>query len=218
MSIDLALWYEGAPVSHREAAAKYALLQRNEDAGLDEHPSLSVVYTELVARYPVADVGHGPKVWSAEPKIKANALRLSIVLSAIAQVECFVHELAEREGLVCFDPQERHLRLPSGMRLLQMSGGAVDASVEPDVERVAQAVVQTASARSHLILEKGTERYVQMSPALHNQFGVEYRDGGPDHHFRYETGDLSEVKDIFDRYARGDNSWRDRYSWAPFEL
>jgi hypothetical protein len=69
-----------------------------------------------------------------------------------------------------------------------------------------------------LVLEKGTERYVQVSPALHGAFGAEYRDGGPDRHFRYETAELSEVIDVFDSYARGDDGWLHRYDWKFFEL
>jgi hypothetical protein len=104
------------------------------------------------------------------------------------------------------------------MTLLQMFGGAVEAVTEPDPERVVQAVVQTVTARSHLVLQKGTQRYVQVSPALHGAFGVEYRDGGPDRHFRYETAKLSEVMNVFDSYARSDDDWRHRYDWELFQL
>jgi len=222
MSFDLAVWYEGTPVSHGDAAAKYELLHRNVDVGLAEHPGLAALYADLVARYPTrgcaSDVDHDQVIWSAESKIVAHAVRLSIAVAAVALVHPVVEELAEREGLACFDPQQSRVRLPSAMRLLQMYGGLVQAVTEPNVQRVAQAVVQTAHARSHLVLEKGTERYVQVSPALHGTFGVEYREGGPERHFRFETGDLSEVKDIFESYTRGDDGWRHQHGWTRFQL
>jgi hypothetical protein len=213
VSIDLAVWYEPSPVSHGKATAKYATLLRNED-GLVDHPGLAAVYTALVTRFPRDD----RTIWSAEPRIAANAIRLSIAHRAFTRVRPVVEELAEREGLVCFDPERSLVRLPSAMRLLQLSGGVVEAVTEPTLEQVAEAVVQTVNAPSFLILEQGTERYVQMSPALHGTFGVEYRDGGSDRHFLYETGDRSQVKDIFESYARGDDDWRHRYRWEPFQL
>ena len=221
MGFDLALWYEASPISHREATEKYGILLRNEDVGLAEYPGLAVIYADLTTRYPapnsVVDMDHSETIWSAEPRIVANAVRLSIAIPAVARVSRDVQELAEREGVVCFDPQRGRVRLPSAMRLLQLYGGVVEAVTEPSLELVAQAVAQTASARSHLVLERGTELYVQVGPALHGTFGVEYRDGGPERHFRYETSDLSEVRNIFDSYARGAEGWR-QYGWDRLQL
>lgn len=222
MSFDLAVWYEDAPLSHQEAAAKYEALSRNEDIGLAEHRGLAAIHEDLVARYSMrdssADVDRHQTIWSAAPKIVANAVRLSIVMSAATAVGPIVRGLAEREGLVYFDPQRGRARLPSTMSLLQLYGGVFEATTKPDSERVAQAVVKTVNARSHLVLEKGTERYVQVSSALHGALGVEYRDGGPEHHFRYETTDISEVQDIFDSYLHDDDGWRSRYDWEQFRF
>jgi hypothetical protein len=45
------------------------------------------------------------------------------------------------------------------------------------------------------------------------QFAVEYRDGGPERHFRHVTASLGVVKSVFLGFAGSDDGWYDRLTW-----
>lgn len=131
----------------------------------------------------------------------ASVVRPSIHDVAVTVVHPAVEELAEREGLVCFDPQRSWVRLPSAMDLMQMYGGAVAPVTTPDLETIAQAVATTAENIATSSLKR--ERNAMSSSAKP---------------FAVPSGNLPEVADIFVSYARGNEEWRHSYAWERFQL
>ncbi|MGW7491468.1 DUF6891 domain-containing protein [Streptomyces sp. NPDC054786] len=49
-------------------------------------------------------------------------------------------------------------------------------------------------------------------------FTVEYRDGGPERHFRAESGDAERVVAVFLDWARGGEAWRTALDWQGADL
>ncbi|UQA95865.1 DUF6891 domain-containing protein [Streptomyces halobius] len=62
------------------------------------------------------------------------------------------------------------------------------------------------------------QRFVQTWREGARPFAVEYRDGGPDQHFRAETTDTGRVVAAFLDWARGVETWRTALDWQPADL
>ncbi|MFI9049617.1 DUF6891 domain-containing protein [Streptomyces sp. NPDC053427] len=62
------------------------------------------------------------------------------------------------------------------------------------------------------------EEFVQTLREGDGPFAVEYRDGGPDRHFRAESADAEQVIALMVDWARGGESWRTALEWAPADL
>ncbi|MFF2810446.1 DUF6891 domain-containing protein [Streptomyces sp. NPDC058000] len=72
------------------------------------------------------------------------------------------------------------------------------------------AVVERIPGADHVFLQTWREG--------DGPFAVEYRDGGPDRHFRAECADADAVTDVFLAWARGPESWRTALDWRPADL
>jgi hypothetical protein len=223
VSFDLAVWYEPAPITTARAAAVYELLCDGHDPGLTENGGLAAFYEDLIARFPLLsglsddEVDHA--AWSMDPTITANAVVLSLSWQTAGTAQLDVRDLADRHGLVCYDPQREWISLPTAMGAMRLHGGVCEMVLDPTPELIADAVERAAHERSHLVLERGPQLYVQVyvsSVTGSAHYGMEYRDGSPDRHMQYEAPDLDAVHDVFDGYARGDDEWRRRYDWRPW--
>ena len=121
MSYDLAVWDGAAPSTHQEAARVFEGLYREY---LDtEHltpptTAITALLDELLARWPDADAGgsrHSP--WSWGPMVRNASgpiLYFGVVETspALADVRTCVDALAERHGLVSYDPQSERVTVP----------------------------------------------------------------------------------------------------------
>src|SRR5262245_34241187 len=106
MSVDLAVWYEPAAVTDEQAAAKFERLRQGEDAGLIGHRNLATFFLDLVSQFPASDA------WSEHPELEDNGLLLSLSRASASEVAPKIRYMAERYGLVSYDPHAGQVQLP----------------------------------------------------------------------------------------------------------
>ena len=86
----------------------------------------------------------------------------------------------------------------------------------PDAATIARVLASLDGDRHVLVtLGRSEQTYVQASGSARTGLALEYQEGSLDQHYRSgaETLPLETVTDIFQRYARDDESWRHRVPW-----
>jgi hypothetical protein len=87
---------------------------------------------------------------------------------------------------------------------------------DPDAETIA-AVLASLDGERHVLATLGRSdlTYVQVSGAVKTGFAVEYQEGSLDRHYksRAATLPLEAVTVVFQKYARGDEGWRQGIDW-----
>ncbi|MDT7796572.1 MAG: hypothetical protein QOI78_5 [Actinomycetota bacterium] len=108
MSFDLAVWRESTTAE--EAPRKYAELMALESPVLQRHPRAVTFHRELTARYPeLADVPADELdscPWSTNLTVAGDGVVMSMSWSCSDAVVEYIQELAQRHGLVLYDPQD----------------------------------------------------------------------------------------------------------------
>lgn len=106
MSYDLGVFYTERAHSNEDAGERYVALcsEENKEPWVEPSPRVAAFYQELVARFP--DDGGERDPWSAGPLDRsAGHVIMSMPFGKADEIEPFVTELAEKHGLVCFNPQ-----------------------------------------------------------------------------------------------------------------
>jgi hypothetical protein len=88
---------------------------------------------------------------------------------------------------------------------------------DPDAAAVEDVLRTLSEDDWFAVLDRGEEHYVQV-PARPAPYLLEHRDGSADRHVGTEVTDLDDVVAAFVAFARGDGTWRGRFSWRPVEL
>lgn len=230
VSFDLAVWFEAASSLTPEAAEeKYARLCDEDLAGVVPSDRVSAFYRALTATYPEIDtvpdedIDAGP--WTAALDVSPGHVIMSITWSRAEEVGSAVRKLAREHGLVCFDPQDRVVHAPGAESPRRLHWQCCDgtAVIRPDVASIEHELDRLSERNWYAVLEDDDERYVQVGLGRNagvsdGQFAVEYRDGGPERHFRHVTTSLDVVKSVFLGFAGNDDGWRDRLVWQRVQL
>ncbi len=122
MSFDLGVWYSTAPLSADDAAERHAALCEAEDLEslIEPHPSVRAFLDDLTSRYPslddVSDDDLENCPWSCSFDESAGHCLLAMAFSRVDDVALVVMELAQKHGLVCYDPQSDTVHLPRQLR------------------------------------------------------------------------------------------------------
>jgi hypothetical protein len=135
MSFDLAVWDGPVPSTHEEAARVFEGLYRqylDTERPVVPTPAIVAALGELLARWPDGDAAgeRASAPWSWGP-MALNAsgplLYFGIDLPRCDRLDvpAFVTELAERHGLIYYDPQSEQVRVPGGVRHGSQSGPVV---------------------------------------------------------------------------------------------
>ncbi len=106
VSYDLGVFYSERPHSDEDAGERYVALcsEENKEPWVEPSPRVAAFYQELIARFP--DDGGERDPWSAGPLDRsAGHVIMSMPFGMADKIERFVIELAEKHGLVCFNPQ-----------------------------------------------------------------------------------------------------------------
>ncbi len=130
MSFDLGVWYSSQPLTAAEAEERYSALHGNENgngngmgnangqAAMDER--LTRFVDELTSRYPqiddVADDEIDACPWTLTFEFSPTHVRMPVMWARAEEIAPVVMEIADRHGLVCYDPQSRKIHLPPGLR------------------------------------------------------------------------------------------------------
>jgi hypothetical protein len=117
MSFDLGIWHSERALSVEEAGELYVKLCEQEWIPIADSPAIEAFYQELCGAYPEIDTLPEDQVDDCPWSCAHDRSGLHVIVSMswgertnpVAQ--CVV-ELAERHGLVCYDPQGPDVYLP----------------------------------------------------------------------------------------------------------
>lgn len=106
MSVDLGVFHTRRAHSDEDAGERYLALCGEDDPGawIEPDPCIDAFYDELTGIFP--DDGTAADPWSASPLDRSGGhVIMNMPASKAREIEPVVRELAEKHGLVCFDPQ-----------------------------------------------------------------------------------------------------------------
>ncbi|WP_255953102.1 hypothetical protein [Streptomyces odontomachi] len=116
MSYDLAVWQGNVPSSNREAVKMHEDLYRKYLDDGEVCPTVSAI-AELLAilsdRWPDRDAGEDTP-WASTPLSGGASgpyVYITLAWSGADVASAYIAQVANRLGLVCFDPQLKALRL-----------------------------------------------------------------------------------------------------------
>jgi hypothetical protein len=111
MSYDLAVWEGARPKSAREAKLHFEALASAHDRAAPS-PAIARYVKALLARWPDIDEDD-ESPWSDAPLMnnaRGSMIYFGMVYSRAGEASAFAADLAQKHGLVCFDPQTEELR------------------------------------------------------------------------------------------------------------
>ncbi|NEW72609.1 hypothetical protein [Streptomyces rhizosphaericus] len=115
MSYDLAVWHGDMPSDDREAARVHNRLYDEYLDGDELFPVASAIADFLAAlteRWPDRDTGDDTP-WASTPLSEGASgpyVYITLAWSSADTASAYVAQIANRSGLVCFDPQMKALR------------------------------------------------------------------------------------------------------------
>ena len=117
MNFQLGVWYSNRALSVEEAADMYNMLFERELRPTEQFPNVYAFYNELTSRYPdIADLSEDDielSPWSCSHERSGAHVLVGLMADKAAQVAAEVLELAQKHGLVCFDPKNQVVHLPN---------------------------------------------------------------------------------------------------------
>lgn len=132
MSFDLGVFFTEKPHSDDDARDRYVACCEEDDLSpwVVPNPKVAAFLKDLTARYP--DIKDMPEQnvdacpWAASLDVSRGHVLMPMVHSWAERMYPFILGLAEKHGLVCFDPQE-------GMIVAAPPGIHVEETAEPPV-------------------------------------------------------------------------------------
>ncbi len=106
MSYDLGVFYTERPHSNEDAGERYVALcsEKNKEPWVEPSPCVAAFCQELAARVP--DEADPAAPWAAWPPARSEGhVIFNMRMSEAGKTEPVIVELAEKHGLVCFNPQ-----------------------------------------------------------------------------------------------------------------
>jgi hypothetical protein len=235
MSFDLCVWRENRPITYPQALRTYWWLCGSEELadadesefGVKADERVDAFHAELISAYPpleglsAAEADASP--WSMTPGyFSGQCVIMMMGFSDAPNLTPTITELAMRHGLVCCDPQAMRIHNPpeivdtDGPRLEFCDGGIVNA---PRREDLPELLGQLTDRNWFACLERGPGWFMQVGIGERagglpgGVFGLEYREGNADRHFRVLVSDLDEVVHAFQGYAEGHERWKSALDW-----
>lgn len=232
MSFDLGVWFEPGPITDQQATDKYdSLCDKEADSSIPAHPQVADFYRDLTRLLPELDSNAAPEEverspWTTALDTTPTSVVMGISWPRAVEVSNVVRELADRHGLIYYDPQAGTTSQPdfsgTGKRL-SLSSCNGSRSVNPTPDRIAETLRQLSARNWFAVLQRDDDRYVQVGfgeqAGMHPEMYVlERRDGSAEDHYRTLAADIDKVITAFQSYAQADASWTSRFSWQKIEL
>lgn len=221
VGIDFYVWYEPWPVTGAEARTKLDQGDGSDYRAFIPHPNVAAYRTALLDRYPFGERGdpvEGAR-WKWLPDESDRLVSLSMLTSTHEAVFDYMFALAEQMGLIVLDPQDNSVYLPGPpVPTLHLFVGSGARFREPEPDVVVYQVRKALTRGEFVVLQTEPERFVQAKVGIgpgrdEPGYAVEYRDGSAEAHFRYETADIDTALEVFEAYARHDETYRTRWPW-----
>ncbi|MDA2814410.1 hypothetical protein O4J56_27435 [Nocardiopsis sp. RSe5-2] len=200
-----------------------------EDLGIETDERVDAFHDDLLSEYPAleglttADAEASP--WSMTPEHVPGLFVITLMgFSDAPKVAPFVVGLAEAHGLVCFDPQAMRVHNPPDIvapdvpRLDFCDGGIV---ADPRPGELPELLGQVDHRNWFARLETRPGWFMQVGVGERagglpdGVFGLEYREGSADRHFRVLVPDTDAMVRAFQDYAEGHERWKDALDWQP---
>ncbi|MDA2807570.1 hypothetical protein [Nocardiopsis suaedae] len=237
MSFDLGVWRETRPLTSPHALRTYRWLCGDEraadvgreDLGIETDERVDAFRDDLLSEYPplegLAEADAEASPWSMTPEHVPGLFVITTMgFSDAPKAAPFIVELAETHGLVCFDPQAMRIHnpeeivAPDGSRLDFRDGGIV---ADPRPDELPALLGQVDHRNWFACLETRPGWFMQVGVGERagrlpdGVFGLEYREGSADRHFRVLVSDPDEMVHAFQGYAEGHERWKDALDWRP---
>ena len=123
MNFYLGVWSSERELSDKDAAKRYAALAEGQDVPAGFNGAVYAFVVELTSHYPdidaVAEEDMDSCPWACSLDVSESHVIMALTQDNYASVFPLVLQLADRHGLVCYDPQNAKVHLPS--RLMQGS-------------------------------------------------------------------------------------------------
>lgn len=237
MSFDLCAWRENRPITASQALRTYWWLCGDEtmadadeaEFGVEVDERVDAFHAELLSTYPplegleTAEADASP--WSMTPDHLPGRYVITMMgFSDAPDTTPVIIDLAMRHGLVCYDPQAWRVHNPpeivdtDGLRLEFCDGGIVN---DPRPDDLPELLGQITDRNWFAGLERRPGWFMQVGIGERagglpdGVFGLEYREGAADRHFRVLLSDPDEVAHAFQGYAEGHERWKTTLDWQP---
>lgn len=117
MNFYLGVWSSENALSERDAAKRFAALTEGQDVPTGFYASVYAFRSELTSHYPdidmVAEEDLGSCPWACALEVSEFHVIMVLLPDKYTSILPLVLQLADQHGLVCFDPQQAKLHLPS---------------------------------------------------------------------------------------------------------
>lgn len=219
--VELAFWYEYAPIPAERAAARLAAILAPDDADLPRpHPGIGALHRDL---FGLDGLG--------EPVVAATHLLVPVETAQLDAVRPALLALADRHGLVCFEPDPATVHLPAllrpsppprpDVRLECSDGDEIDFPADADID---DAVARMGDDLWFVIVHRDRQHFMQVATGPQagtlaaGRFALEFQDGSPDRHYRCELDDRSAITESLLDYAHQRDGWKRRHPWQLLKL
>lgn len=229
MSFDLYIWREQHPITAEHANTICQELAEGRDDAVEPDTRVLAFHQELTDQFPdlesLSDEELESSPWNMNPDATSSRVILCMGWSSADEVSQLILELADRHGLVCFDPQGGQIHNPTqaltagGLRLEFCDGSQIN---DPSREDLRVHVQRLSAKNWYAVLERRPGWFVQVGigPFAGNvppgKFALEYCEGAPDRHYRVLVDNLDDVLALFEGFATGDEAWKTAYSWTKY--
>ena len=130
MRVEIGVFFTDAPVTDEDALHRYRACRNGENQADAPAPHLDPFLGDLTDRYPtlesLSEDERQQSPWARDFNRNGDQLIIAVNGRECAEAVDLIMQLADRHGLVCFDPRTRSiLTAPAGYHLEDPSGTAV---------------------------------------------------------------------------------------------
>jgi hypothetical protein len=229
VSFDLAVWHATAPIRAFQAQATYMKICHALATPDAADPSVVAFLGDLTGM-PTRIVGGEPiddedDPWEGRVHANEHGAVVHIRPSASRGGGKVMRELAQRHGLVCYDPQKQLIRLsvPGYTSAFTLTTADDDEIPDPSADRIERAA-RKLSGDNHLVTVKRSDDwfvqagYGENVGARRGTYAMEYQEGSLDQQYRTETTDLNYVIKFLTEFLKARDTWRRRHTWHRLDL
>jgi len=132
MRVEIGVFFADSPLTEKDALQRYRAHggEPSADLTIEPGPLITAFLTDLTGRYPrlgsLSEEDRATSPWSGDFDVSDRQVLITLGGSHCADAIDFIMELAERHGLVCFDPKTRSiLTAPPGILIESQSDTAI---------------------------------------------------------------------------------------------
>lgn len=147
-----------------------------------------------------------------------------MVWSRCDEVSAWAAEVAEQQGLNCYDPQQNELRTSwSQPWRFELTSAHSRAFRDPDADTIRRVLTRLSADSYFAVLTRSDDWYIQVgygerAGTRHGWYALERRDGSPEEHYRVELTSGEDVIDAFAAFRQDDSAISRRFAWERYAV